>query len=123
MTWHTDYVENKNMALHLKKVADPCSMGIMNGHLLWHQKTMAKALPYYTYALLLKMKLENVYIVSTFDWAHFHRGVGSLPAAADDATENDLLSCTAHRTIGLGAVLIVAIQVFNEVVLKTMRKH
>lgn len=23
MTWHTDYLEKKNMALHLKKVADP----------------------------------------------------------------------------------------------------
>ena len=24
MTWHTDYLEKKNMALNFKKVADPC---------------------------------------------------------------------------------------------------
>ena len=24
LTWHTNYLENKNTALHFKKVADPC---------------------------------------------------------------------------------------------------
>ena len=24
LTWHTDYLENINMALHFKRVADPC---------------------------------------------------------------------------------------------------
>ena len=25
LTWHTNYLESKNMALNFKKVADPCS--------------------------------------------------------------------------------------------------
>ena len=25
LTWHTDYLENKNTALHFENVADPCA--------------------------------------------------------------------------------------------------
>ena len=26
LTWHTDYLENRNLALHFENVADPCSI-------------------------------------------------------------------------------------------------
>ena len=52
-------------------------------------------------------------------WSHqdINAVLTKTPAAADDATQNDLLSCTTDRTIRLGAILIVAVQLLNEVVL------